>query len=82
MSGVHPEMVRQFCELTIANEIDVIAPDREGYLARWGRYVVPLFTSARFRRNLSGMAAVECERHFPEVLHERAFPPHAAPGDG
>jgi hypothetical protein len=61
------EMVRDFCELTAANEIDVMTPNREGYLAQYGRYVLPLFNSVRFRRNLSDAAAEECERLFSEA---------------
>jgi hypothetical protein len=38
-----------FCERTLANELDVALPDQESYLARYGRYTLPLFRSERFR---------------------------------
>jgi Domain of unknown function (DUF6817) len=58
--------VKFFCELTIANEIDVCAPDPAGYRSKYGHYVMPLFTSTRFKRNLTNPAVMECERYFPE----------------
>ncbi len=53
-----------FCELTLANELDVALPDQAGYLARYGRYVLPLFRSGPFRESLSQQARTECLQYF------------------
>jgi hypothetical protein len=55
---------RSFAELTVANEIDVAAPNLEDYLAKFGQYVLTLFHSPRFRRLLSQSARRECVRYF------------------
>jgi hypothetical protein len=49
-----------FCELTLANELDVFASNGDEYLEQYGRYYVPLFASDRFRRRLSASANAEC----------------------
>lgn len=56
--------VLAFCELTLANELDVALPDQMSYLARYGRYVLPLFRSERFRESLSPQARAECLQYF------------------
>jgi hypothetical protein len=56
--------VLAFCELTLANEIDVALPDQASYLARYGRYVLPLFRSEPFRESLSQQARAECLQYF------------------
>jgi hypothetical protein len=55
------EGLGSFCELTLANELDVFASNGDAYLEQYGRYYVPLFASDRFRRRLSESANAECE---------------------
>jgi hypothetical protein len=53
-----------FAELTLANEIDVAAPDVSAYLAEHGEYMLPLFRSRNFQALLSDNAGAECRRFF------------------
>lgn len=56
--------IHAFCTLTLANEIDVSGNDREGYLKKYGRYVLPMFRSSRFQRYLRPLALAECRQVF------------------
>ena len=56
-----------FCELTLANELDVFASNGYAYLNQYGRYYVPLFSSARFRRRLNDSANAECGHFLSDV---------------
>ncbi len=58
------EQIHAFCALTVANEIDVSANDREGYLEKYGHYVLPLFRSPRFQRYLGPRALADCKLVF------------------
>jgi hypothetical protein len=58
------EQVQAFCAITLANEIDVSANDMEGYLERYGRYVLPIFRSQRFQSYLGSPARTDCKRVF------------------
>jgi hypothetical protein len=58
------EVVANFCQLSAANEIDVLVQNREEYLAEYGCYVLPLFTSPRFLSYLSEQGAAECREYF------------------
>jgi hypothetical protein len=62
-----PAQLQAFCTVTIANDIDVSAPDRAGYLQKYGRYVLPLFRSANFQRHLKPAALAACQRVFGVV---------------
>ena len=56
-----------FCELTAANELDVAFANCTGYLEKYGRYVLPLFASSKFRSLLSRSARDACIKcFFPE----------------
>jgi hypothetical protein len=59
-SYLEEQVLRNFCELTIANELDVALPDLNGYIDKYGRYVLPLFGSDRFQSLLSSAAKQEC----------------------
>ena len=58
------EQVTAFCELTIANELDVAHSGRDAYLAAYGQYVLPLFRSKNFLASLSAKARTECVQCF------------------
>ena len=55
-------LMKHFCELTIANELDVALPNVEAYLDNYGRYVLPLFSSDRYQSLLSSNAKLECRQ--------------------
>ena len=56
--------LKSFAELTIANEIDIAAPNPDDYVAKYGKYVLTLFRNDRFKALISARAAIECQKYF------------------
>ena len=71
VSSLTDEALGSFCELTLANELDVFASNGSAYLEQYGRYYVPLFSSARFRQRLNALANTECGRFLQSARDAR-----------